>query len=188
MRVGIAAWGRISMGGGRIGGGRLRRAGGGGAYGRAMGITTSKVAARKAARRAQAAAQAAAAQRLKLNVEDLATFFAEQGRAEAVDEWLLAQQGKLRRAADARRLAHRRTAGAALRQIRDRGESVKSIATLAGVSESLVRALMREAGRADGDGGACVNGAAVGVGVVDAGGDGRSWFGAAAGEAASEAG
>ena len=118
----------------------------------AMGVNLSKVAARKAARQAQAAAQAAAAERLKLNVEDLATFFTEQGRASAVDEWLLVQQAKLRAAADRRRLTHRRAAGMALRAIRERGESVKSIAALAGVTENVIRGLIKGAASADGGG------------------------------------
>jgi hypothetical protein len=125
--------------------GPLRRGRRVGAYGRAMGVTTSKVEARKAARRAQAAAQAAAAERARLNVEDLATFFTEQGRASAVDVWLAGQEAKLRLAADRRRASHRRAAGLALRAIRERGESVKSVAALAGVSENLVRGLIREA-------------------------------------------
>ncbi|MBV9088317.1 MAG: hypothetical protein JO044_00190 [Mycobacteriaceae bacterium] len=118
-----------------------------------MGSATSKVEARKAARQAQAAAQAAAALRAKLNVEDLATFFAAQSRADAVEEWLVQQQGKLHAEADGRRAAQRRTAGAALRSIRDRGETTRSVAALAGISETVVRALIKEAATPSGSSG-----------------------------------
>ena len=113
-----------------------------------MGGSTRKVDARKAARRAQASALAAAAERARLNVEDLATFFAARSRADDVDEWFLHQEARLRAEAEHRRCAHRRAAGAALRAIRERGETTKSVAVLAGVSETVVRGFIKEAGAA----------------------------------------
>jgi hypothetical protein len=102
-----------------------------------MGGSTRKVDARKAARRAQASALAAAAERARLNVEDLATFFAARSRADDVDEWFLHQEARLRAEAEHRRCAHRQ-----------RGETTKSVAVLAGVSETVVRGFIKEAGAA----------------------------------------
>ena len=100
--------------------------------------------ARRAAREAATAAQDEVIRRTKANVEDLATFFDARDRAEAVDEWLAERQQALTQQAEQRRAAHRLKGGAALRAMRDRGESLREIGRMAGISEKAVRDLIRE--------------------------------------------
>jgi hypothetical protein len=109
--------------------------------------------ARRAARVAAAVAQDELVRRTRANVEDLATFFTARERADAVDDWLAERQQVLRGHAAARRREHRVQCGQALRAMRDRGESVREIARMAGVAEKTVRELIREADAApNGDG------------------------------------
>jgi anthranilate phosphoribosyltransferase len=100
--------------------------------------------ARRAAREAATAAQQEVIQRTKANVEDLAAFFDARGRAEAVDEWLAERQQALAEQAARRRAAQRLQCGTALRAMRDRGETLREIARMAGISEKAVRELIRE--------------------------------------------
>src|SRR6516225_8844859 len=95
--------------------------------------------ARRAARDAATAAQQEVIQRTKANVEDLAAFFDARERAEAVDEWLAERQQAL-----AEQAARRLQCGTALRAMRDRGETLREIARMAGISEKAVRELIRE--------------------------------------------
>lgn len=101
--------------------------------------------ARRAAREAAAAAQEELARRPRANVEDLATFFSARERADAVDEWWAGRQQVLREQAAQRRTAQRVQCGRALRAMRDRGESLREIARMAGVAEKAVREFIREA-------------------------------------------
>jgi hypothetical protein len=101
--------------------------------------------ARRAAREAAAAAQEEVLRRTKANVEDLAAFFDARGRGEAVDAWLAERQQALAEQAAQRRAGQRLLCGTALRSMRDRGETVRDIARMAGISEKLVRELIRDA-------------------------------------------
>ena len=101
--------------------------------------------ARRAAREAATAAQEEVIRRTKANVEDLAAFFDARGRAGAVDEWFTERQRALAEQAARRRSAQRLQCGTALRSMRDRGETLREIARMAGVSEKAVRELIREA-------------------------------------------
>lgn len=100
--------------------------------------------ARRAAREAAAAAQEEVIGRTKADVEDLASFFDARDRAEAVDVWLAERQRALAEQAAQRRAIQRRQCGAALRSMRDRGEPLREIARMAGISERAVRELIRE--------------------------------------------
>jgi hypothetical protein len=85
------------------------------------------------------------------NVQDLATFFTARERADGVDEWLAEREQVLREQAAGRRREHRVRCGQAVRAMRDRGESVREIARMAGVTEKTARELIREAdGAAEG--------------------------------------
>lgn len=101
--------------------------------------------ARRAAREAAAAAQEEVIRRTKANVEDLAAFFDARDRAEAVDVWLAERQQVLAEQAAQRRAGQRLQCGTALRSMRDRGETLREVARMAGISEKAVRELIREA-------------------------------------------
>ncbi|ORA29304.1 hypothetical protein [Mycobacterium aquaticum] len=103
-------------------------------------------AARKAAREAAAAAQEELARRQKANVEDLAKFFSAKHRADEVDDWLAEGIEKLKASAAQKRDEQRAAGGAALKAMRDRGETVREIARMAGVGEKTVRELIKLAG------------------------------------------
>ena len=87
---------------------------------------------------------------MRANVDDLATFFSARERADCVDAWLAERQQLLREQAAGRRREHRVQCGRALRAMRDRGESVREIARMAGVAEKAARELIREADGAAG--------------------------------------
>jgi hypothetical protein len=101
--------------------------------------------ARRAAREVAAASQEELARRTRANVEDLAAFFSASERADAVDEWLAERQQTLREQAAQRRGEQRVQCGRALRSMRERGESLRQIARMAGVTEKTVREFIREA-------------------------------------------
>lgn len=109
-----------------------------------MGNKAVSKGARRAAREAAAAAQEEVIRRTEANVEDLAAFFDARDRAEAVDVWLAGRQQVLVEQAAQRRAVQRRQCGLALRSMRDRGETLREIARMAGVSEKAVRELIRE--------------------------------------------
>jgi hypothetical protein len=110
-----------------------------------MASATTK-AARRAARAAAVAAQEELARRTRANMEDLAVFLSARERADLVEEWLAERVAVLQSQAAARRDGHRRQCGIALRSMRDRGESLRDIARMAGVGEKAVRDLIRAAG------------------------------------------
>jgi hypothetical protein len=113
----------------------------------ASGATTK--AARRAAREAVVAAQADLARRNRANMDDLAVFLSASQRADAVDDWFKDRVAGLKVQADERRAGQLRECGVALRAMRDRGESVREIARMAGIGEKTVRELIRSAGLAD---------------------------------------
>jgi hypothetical protein len=110
-----------------------------------MGNKTVSKQARRAAREAAAAAAEEIIRRTKANVEDLAAFFDARDRAEAVDVWLAERHQALTEQAAQRRAGQRLACGTALRSLRDRGETPREIARMAGISEKAVRELIREA-------------------------------------------
>lgn len=111
----------------------------------AMANTTISKHARQAARKAAAAAAAELAARNRANVEDLATFFNAHERADGVDEWLAERQAALQEQARQRRSGFVRDGGLALRAMRDRGESLREIAAMTGLTEKKVRDAIRDA-------------------------------------------
>jgi hypothetical protein len=101
------------------------------------------MAARRAARAAAVAAQEELARRTRDNMEDLAVFFSARERAESVEVWLAERISALQAQAAQRREEHRHLCGIALRSMRDRGQSVREIAAMAGVGEKAVREFLR---------------------------------------------
>jgi hypothetical protein len=114
-----------------------------------MASSTTTKAARKAAREATIAAQEAVARRTRANMDDLTVFFSARQRADAVDDWLKDRVAALKVQADERRAGQLRECGAALGAMKERGESVRDIARMAGISEKSVRELIRSAGSGD---------------------------------------
>jgi hypothetical protein len=110
-----------------------------------MAANTSKVEARRRVREAQARANEERAQRERANVEDAATCMVAAGRVSEVDAWeteRLAQvREQVRAEANRRRADHRTEAGAAIARMHDRGETLATIAELAGVGVGEIRAL-----------------------------------------------
>ncbi|MBN3459739.1 hypothetical protein JNN96_37545 [Mycobacterium sp. DSM 3803] len=110
-----------------------------------MANSTISKEARKAARAAAAAAQEEQVRRQKANVEDLAKYFTAKQRVDDVGEWLRERTAELAERAAQRREDQRRECGAALKAMQERGESVREIARLAGISEKAVRDLIKTA-------------------------------------------
>lgn len=81
--------------------------------------------------------------RQKANVEDLAKYFTAKQRVDEVAKWLRERTAELAVRAAQRREQQRRECGVALKAMQDRGESVREIARLAGISEKAVRELIR---------------------------------------------
>ena len=101
--------------------------------------------ARRAARQAAWAAQEELARRTRANMQDLARFFSARERADGVDEWFATREQELREQAAQRRDEQRVQCGLALRSMRDRGQSLREVARMAGVAEKTARELIREA-------------------------------------------
>jgi len=101
--------------------------------------------ARRAAREAATAVQAELARRTHANMEDLARFFSARERADGVDQWLAEREHALREQAARRRGEQRVQCGQALRSMRDRGQSLREVAQMAGVAEKTARELIRAA-------------------------------------------
>ena len=140
-----------------------------------MATTTSAKAARKAAREATLEANADLARRTRLNVANLTAFFAAMSRAGNVDEWLAEKMAALREQGAQRRDEQRRQAGAALREMRERGEQVRDIARLTRMGDKQVRELIRLAEAtlpaSEGDVEAASGSGAAGGGAVSLAGD-----------------
>jgi hypothetical protein len=64
-------------------------------------------------------------------------------RADAVDDWFAERVAALKVQADQRRAGQLRECGVALRAMKERGESVRDIARMAGISEKTARVLIR---------------------------------------------
>jgi DNA-binding NarL/FixJ family response regulator len=111
----------------------------------AMASSATTKAARRAAREAVVAAQADLARRTRANMDDLAVFLSARQRADAVDDWFNERVAALKAQADERRAGQRRECGVALAAMRERGETVRDIARMAGISEKTVRELIRAA-------------------------------------------
>ena len=120
----------------------------------AMASSATTKAARRAAREAVVAAQADLARRNRANMDDLAVFLSARQRADAVDDWFNERVAALKVQADERRAGQRRECGCALAAMRERGESIRDIARMAGIGEKTVRELIRAAGTDDGAGSA----------------------------------
>jgi hypothetical protein len=110
-----------------------------------MGNAVITKAARSAARQATTAAQEELARRTRCNAEDLARFFSAREREDAVRVWLNVRMERLVAQAQARRNEQRRQCGVALGAMRGRGEQLRDIAHMAGVSEKTVRDLLKAA-------------------------------------------
>ena len=108
-----------------------------------MASSATTKAARQAARQATIAAQEQIAARTRANMEDLTLFFSARQRADAVDEWLTGKVAALQQQAQQRRADQLRQCGAALAAMKQRGENVREIARLAGISEKAARELIR---------------------------------------------
>ena len=115
----------------------------------AMASSATTKAARRAAREAVVAAQADLARRNRANMDDLAVFLSARQRADAVDDWFNERVAALKAQADDRRAGQRRECGIALAGMRERGETVRDIARMAGIGEKTVRELIRAASTGD---------------------------------------
>jgi len=115
----------------------------------AMASSATTKAARRAAREAVVAAQADLARRTRANMDDLAVFLSARQRADAVDDWFNERVAALAAQADERRAGQRRECGVALAAMRERGESIRDIARMAGIGEKTVRELIRAASTGD---------------------------------------
>lgn len=105
-------------------------------------VSKSKSAVR-AAREAVKASQRELLERVARNADDLAVFFSSRERLDAVDDWLEAKAASLKEQAEGKRAEHRRAAGLAVVALRDRGETLRDITRLTGVSEKALRELIR---------------------------------------------
>lgn len=104
--------------------------------------------ARKEARARLLDVQQKEAERERLAVEDAAAVVRARTRREDVDGWEARQVAAVAVEADRKRIEHERTAIDAVQRMRGRGETVKTIALLCGVSESEVRKYVRAAAKA----------------------------------------
>ncbi|WP_225331227.1 hypothetical protein [Mycobacterium intracellulare] len=103
----------------------------------------SKSAARKRVREAQLRANEARVERERQNVDDAASFLVELGRLAAVEEWEENRILEIRAEAERRRHEHRQAGAAAVARMQGRGESLATIAELAGVKVGDVRAIIK---------------------------------------------
>ena len=104
---------------------------------------SSKSQARRKVREAQVRANEARARRERDNVEDTATLLVAQGRLAGIDQWEAERIAQVRAEGDRRRQEHRAEAGAAIKRLQARGESLQTIAALAEMSVAEVRAFVK---------------------------------------------
>ena len=97
-------------------------------------VSKSKSAVR-AAREAVKASQKEVLERAARNAEDLAVFFSSRERLDAVDEWLEAEDRRASRTGRGQACRASAAAGRRCVALRDRGETVRDIARLAGMTE-----------------------------------------------------
>jgi hypothetical protein len=108
-------------------------------------VSKSKSAVR-AAREAVKASQKEMLERAACNADDLAVFFSSRERLDEVDEWLETKTAGLKQQAERKRTEYRRAAGQAVIALRDRGQTLRDITGLTGVSMKALRELIRVAG------------------------------------------
>ncbi|MCV7435566.1 hypothetical protein [Mycolicibacterium bacteremicum] len=110
----------------------------------------SKLEARHRAREAQRKMNELRAQRQRANAEDATAVRAVIGRLHDVDEWegrrLAQTRQQVTAEAQSRRRRYFAEAGASIRYMRDRGETLASIAELVGVDVSEIRAVLHSKG------------------------------------------
>lgn len=118
-------------------------------YGAGMAGNTSKVEARRRAREALARINEARAQRERANVDDAATFMVAVGKATEIDAWeserLAVVREHVRAEASRRRADCKADAGVAISRMQQRGETLATIAELAGLGIGEIRAMLRYA-------------------------------------------
>ena len=118
-------------------------------YGAGMAGNTSKVEARRRAREALARINEARAQRERANVDDAATFMVAVGKLTDVDVWeserLAVVREHVRAEATRRRENCGAEAGVAVARMQQRGETLATIAALAGLGIGEIRAMLRYA-------------------------------------------
>jgi hypothetical protein len=134
---------------------------------------------RRRVREAQAQANGERLKQESDNREDMVAFLVAQQKLAAVDEWEADRHELVRLEADQRREEQRLDGARALARMRDRGESVASIAQIGGCSEKLVRSYLKElrtsvpGSGADGGSGS----QALGIDTGASGGDGSEALG-----------
>jgi hypothetical protein len=135
---------------------------------RGMAGNTSKVEARRRVREAQARANETRAQRERANVDDAATLVVAVGKVGEVDAWeterLTQVRDQVRAEANRKRVDHRTEAAAAIARMQQRGETLATIAELAGASVGEIRALLRHAPKAENHTAGATSGALGGAG------------------------
>jgi len=106
-----------------------------------------KLEARRRAREAQSKANADRAQRDRANVEDIATWTVAVGKVGEADAWeterLAAVGDQVRTEAARRRAAARAQGSAAIARMQERGETLATIAGLAGMGVGVIRTWSR---------------------------------------------
>jgi len=106
-----------------------------------------KLEARRRAREAQSKANADRAQRDRANVEDIATWTVAVGKVSDVDAWeaerLVVVRDQVRAEAARRRTTARGQGSAAIARMQDRGETLATIAGLAGIAVGVIRTWSR---------------------------------------------
>jgi hypothetical protein len=99
---------------------------------------------RRKVREAQAQANRERLKREPDNREDMVAFLVAEQKLAALDEWESDRHEQVRLEADQRREEQRLEGARALARMRDRGESVASIAQIGGCSEKLVRIYLKK--------------------------------------------
>ena len=99
---------------------------------------------RRKVREAQAQANRERLQRESDNGEDMVAFLVAEQKVGAVSEWEAERHELVRLEAEQRRAEQRLEGARALARMRDRGETVASIAQLGGSSVKLVRRYLKE--------------------------------------------
>jgi hypothetical protein len=110
-----------------------------------MANINSKTEARKKVREAQARASEARQERERLNVDEAASLLVELGRLAAVGEWEQGRVAEIHAEGERRRHEHRQEGAAAVTRMVDRGETLATIAELAGVRVDEARAVLKSA-------------------------------------------
>lgn len=105
--------------------------------------------ARKEARARLVEAQQKEAERERQAIEDAAVIVRARTRRADVDSWETKQIAAVAVEADRKRVEHEKTAIDAVQRMRGRGETVKRIALLCGLTETEIRKYARQAARSE---------------------------------------